>query len=215
MLASVHLSTAYLAPIQYYTKFILADKIFIESFENFTKQTYRSRCDILGANGRLTLSIPIEKVHGEKMSIREVRIDYKTDWQRIHWQSLVSAYNSSPFFMYYADDLFPFYQKKESFLFDFNLKLTQKICELVGIDANRISLTEKFEKDIENDYRQSISPKPSQHKEDAIFYAEPYYQIFAEKFGFIPNLSIVDLLFNEGPEAINVLKQSIKISTQE
>jgi hypothetical protein len=214
VLASVYLSTAYLAPIQYYSKFILADEVFIESFENFTKQTYRTRCDILGANGRLILSIPVEKAHGDKMPVKEVRIDYRTDWQRIHWQSLVSAYNSSPFFMYYADDLFPFYQKKEPFLFDFNLKLIQKICELVGIDANKISLTEKFEKEIEYDYRQSISPKFSQQREDTLFYAKPYYQIFAEKFGFTPNLSIVDLLFNEGTEAISVLKQSVRTSTQ-
>ena len=164
----VYLSTAYLPNIQYFSKLLAADKIYIEQHENFLKQSYRTRCDIYAANGIMQLSIPIERKSGEKMLIKDVRIDYKQDWQHIHWQSIVSAYQSSPFFEYYSDDLIPFYHKKETFLFDFNYKLLEKMLELTSIKAS-ISFTDNYVMEVnfaDYDYRISISPKPRLQQPD-------------------------------------------------
>lgn len=198
---TAYLSTAYLGNVQYYSKLASADTAFIEQHEHYQKQSYRNRCCIVGANGVLTLVIPIEKDHGKKMPIRDVRIDYSKVWQQNHWRAILASYNSSPFFEYYADDIRPFYEKKERFLFDYNLNLTNVILDLLSVKAN-IVLTQEYDAEVEDkqfDYRQSISPKARLAKPDSFFSSKEYFQVFALKLGFIPNLSIVDLLFNEGP----------------
>ncbi|MDR2938542.1 MAG: WbqC family protein [Prevotellaceae bacterium] len=203
------LSSAYFAPVQYFCHLACAENIYLEAHEHYQKQTYRTRCNIAESHGALTLSVPVEKVHGEKMLIRDVRIDYSMPWQHVHRRALITAYNSSPFFMYYADEILPFFERREIFLFDLNLKITQCLCDILGIRTN-ILLTEKY-KLFENnplDFRQSISPKLAQQKADKNFYPQEYFQVFAHKLGFLPNLSILDLLFNEGPEALSVLKIS-------
>ncbi|MDL2255059.1 WbqC family protein [Parabacteroides sp. OttesenSCG-928-G06] len=202
MKTSVYLSTAYLGPVQQYTKMIAFDRIFIESRENYLKQTYRNRCTIAGANGPLSLSIPIEKTDTVKCLTRDIRISDHGNWRHLHWNALVSAYRMSPFFEYYADDLAPFYEKKWDFLFDFNEELRATICRLLDIQPE-ISYTEEYVAEVANDFREIIRPKHP--GEDASFRAKPYYQVFQEKHGFLENLSIVDLLFNMGPEGVIVL----------
>lgn len=204
------LSTAYFAPIQYYSEILKADKVYIEQFENFIKQTYRNRCVIPGGNGPIQLIVPVVKGRGPKILIKDLRISYDTDWQRNQWRTIFSAYSSSPFFEYYKDDILPFFEKRDTFLLDFNLRIHDAICELLEID-NIAVLTSDFEKVPEGtvNLRESISPK-NKAQNNMQFQPKKYTQVFSEKLGFLPNLSILDLLFNEGPNSYSILENSAK-----
>lgn len=207
---NVLLSTACFAPVQYFTKLSQFESVFIEQHENFQKQTYRNRYVILGANGPLPLVVPVVKGRGKKINIKDLKISYDTDWQRNHWRTIFSAYNSSPFFEYYQDDIRLYFEKPSKFLFDFNMAALETVCELVGIDPN-IQLTADFES-VPNEtlnLREAVSPKNQTAQPDPQFHPKPYTQVFSEKFGFTPNLSILDLLFNEGPNSIGVVQESI------
>lgn len=200
------LSTAYFAPVRYFSKLAAFPEIYIEQHENFIKQTYRNRTVILGANGPVSLIVPVEKGREQKIKIKDLRIAYDEEWQRNHWRTIFSAYNSSPFFEYYADDLEPFFRKKHIFLFDLNQQIAETILEILEIPTE-FNLTEDFEKIPENclNFREQISPKTHRTASDPHFSPRPYTQVFHEKFGFVPDLSILDLLFNEGPSAHSLL----------
>lgn len=208
---NILLSTACFAPIQYMAKLIQYEHTFIEQHENFTKQTYRNRYIVSGANGPLTLVVPVVKGRGRKIKIRDLQISYDTDWQRNHWRTIFSAYNSSPFFEYYQDDLQPFYNKPWNYLFDFNIAAIYTLCDLLELEVN-IHLTPDYELVPENtiNFRESITPKSAKAAPDNLFQPESYTQVFTSRFGFIPNLSILDLLFNEGPNSISILQNSIQ-----
>ena len=197
-----YLSTAFLGPVQYYSKLVSFDEIRIEAEENYPKQTYRNRCMIAAANGVQALTVPVEKPEVLKAATRDIRISDHGNWRHLHWNALVSAYNMSPFFEYYADDFRPFYEKKYIFLIDYNDAIQTTICNLLDIHP-KISHTNKYEQSVENDFRNVIDPRHP--LPDETFSPNPYYQVFREKHGFIPNLSIVDLLFNMGPESIFIL----------
>lgn len=203
---TAYLSTAYLAPVQFYCKLLHFPTVKIEKEENYLKQTYRNRCVIAAANGALSLSVPIEKPETIKCLTKDIRISDHGNWRHLHWNALVSAYGTSPFFEYYQDDFAPFYEKKYDFLFDFNEELRILICSLLDI-APDVSYTDIYLPEVAYDFREIISPKSK--TEDPGFTAIPYYQVFREKHGFLPNLSIVDLLFNMGPEGLLTLRQSI------
>ena len=207
---SILLSAAYFGPIQYYSAIVKTEKVYIEQFENFIKQTYRNRCVILGGNGPIQLIVPVLKGRGPKTLIKDLQISYDTDWQRNHWRTIFSAYSSSPFFEYYKDDIQPFFETKHKFLLDFNLKIHENVCELLEIE-NSPMLTDDFERVPEGtiNLRESISPKIKTHSEKH-FQPVKYTQVFSEKLGFMPNLSILDLLFNEGPNGYSVLEGDIK-----
>lgn len=208
------LSTAYLAPVQYYAHLAKADEALIDIHEHYLKQTYRNRCIIAGPDGPVALSIPLEKAssHAE---IRELRISDHGAWRHHHWNAIRSAYGHSPFFEYYADDFLPFYDKPAGFLVDFNEALQQLVCSLLDIDTHT-SFTSSFihPAGIYTDLRAAISPRcpyteePAEHPTH--FHPQPYYQVFQQRLGFLPNLSIIDLLFNMGPEGLITLKKSLK-----
>ena len=199
-----YISSAYLGPVQQYSKMFHFPEVRIETSENYLKQSYRNRCIIAGANGPLPLSVPIVKPDTLKCLTKDIRISDHGNWRHLHWNAIVSAYNSTPFFEYYEDDFAPFYEKKYEFLFDFNEELRMLICQLLDIQP-QIQYTTSFEADVENDFRW-ISPK--QDIADPSFLLKPYYQVFQDKHGFLPNLSIIDLLFNTGNEGILILRDS-------
>lgn len=202
-MGEVCLTSAYLAPVEYYAALAKAETVFLEHCEFYEKQSYRNRCNIAGANGQLALTIPVEKSKGARMLTRDVRISEHSDWQLQHWRSIESAYNSTPFFEYYKDDLIPFYEKKWTFLWDFNAEIQLKMLELLDLQVD-IQLTREYKVDLDEkvlDARNSIHPK----KEADIDLFKTYYQVFEQRFGFIPNLSSIDLLFNMGNESILVL----------
>jgi len=206
---NILLSTAYFPPVQYFSKLLQFERIYIEQFENFSKQTYRNRCKILGANGIIPLVVPVVKGRGKKIKIRDLQISYDTDWQRNHWRTIFSAYNSSPFFEFYKDDIFPFFAKQHKYLFDLNQEVLESLCELLEMETLTV-FTEDFEKVPEHtlNFREALSPKKQKAMPDTNFNPKQYTQVFSEKFGFVPNLSILDLLFNEGPNSLNILQSS-------
>lgn len=172
--------------------------ISLERFENFPKQTFRTRTQIATANGILELIIPI--VHGkkERVAIKDIRINYDHPWQRLHWLSLQTAYRSSAYFEFYEDDLAPFYEKKYEFLMDFHVEQLQTLLKLLKM-KKEIHFTEAYTRESpqEIDYRSAIHPK----LKSLLVEPQPYYQLFSDKNGFQPNLSIIDLLFSQGPQA--------------
>ena len=197
------LSTAYLAPVEYYLQMNTHPQVIIEQHCNYIKQTYRNRCIIASANGLQTLSIPIVKPDSPKCTTKDIRIAEHGNWRHLHWNAIVSAYNSTPFFEYYADDFSPFYEKQQHFLFDFNETLRELVCSLLDISP-KVSYSDRYNTEIPSDtydLRESIHPK----KETNNTNFKPYYQVFENKYGFQANLSIIDLLFNMGNEAIMIL----------
>ena len=208
---AILLSTAYLPPVQYISKFLIHPEVWIEGQEHFIKQTYRNRATILAANGPESLIVPVEKGRSPKQKISDLRISYDTNWQHIHWQAIVSAYNSTPFFEILEDDFRPFFEKKFEFLFDFNEQILQTIFDILEI-APKIHVTPDFETVSSPflNFRGAIHPKPQKALEDSNFEPVVYTQVFDDKFGFTPNLSIIDLLFNCGSASYELLLKSAK-----
>lgn len=196
-----YLSTAYLPPVAYVKVISGSSATFIEKFENYQKQSYRNRCYIYSANGPLPLIIPIVR-GGDNRKIDTIRIDYSKEWQKQHWRAIFSAYNTSPFFDYYKDDIYHYYCNREPYLLNFNTSILNTILGLIGLD-DRPGFTTEFRECVEGvDLRDAIHPKRDEATKNK--YGQ-YHQVFAHKYGFLPNLSIVDLLFNEGPNAITYL----------
>ena len=202
------LQTTYFGPIQWYQKLYRYDHCLIEQYDSFQKQTYRNRCVIATANGTQALTVPVEHTpisHQPSALTHQLRISDHNQWRRVHWNALQSAYSESPFFEYYADDLHPFFCQEYEFLIDFNEAIRQKICELIDIHPH-VEYTTEYTSAISHqpsaitDYRDIINAKHPQP--DAEFTPKEYWQVFQHKHGFLPNLSILDLLFNMGPESI-------------
>ena len=172
--------------------------MFLEHCETFQKQTYRNRCLIATTNGIQALTVPVER---DAEQIGSVRISDHGNWRHLHWNALKSAYGESPFFDYYQDDIRPFFERRWDYLLDFNEAIRKKMCELLDIEPI-VSLTETFiaPEGLAGDFRSAIRPK---HPEpDSDFTPKRYYQVYEQKHGFLPNLSILDLLFNMGPESV-------------
>ncbi len=204
---TIYLSSAYLAPVEYYSKLKAYDKIYIEQHDHYVKQTYRNRCNIAGPEGVLSLSVPIIRPDTPKCAMKDIRISDHGNWRHLHWNAIESAYNNTPFFEYYKDDLRPFYENKYTFLADFNEELRCKICELMDISPV-VEHTASYHTDFlpdEADYREVIHPKKDYTEVDKDFLPKPYYQVFESRHGFLPNLSVIDLLFNMGPESVLIL----------
>ncbi len=204
-MTQVLLSSAYLPNVCYFSKIFNHDSTLVEQWSFYEKQTYFNRCTIATANGRMDLSIPVEKANG-KQCVRDIRVSVHNNWQQLHWRAIKSAYNSAPFFEYYEDDFAPFYEKKYQFLLDFNMELTHLIMNLLEIKT-KVELTENYIDFHTNDFRQIIHPKKLSSV-DKTFIDVPYYQVFKKKNGFVSNLSIVDLLFNMGNESRIVLRDA-------
>ncbi len=188
----------YFGDVAHYTVMAKADEIYFESADNFQKQTSRNRTHIMGANGLLMLNVPLKHNRaGNRQLTRDVRIENSFPWQDLHWKSLCSAYRSSPYFEFFEDDLQPLFVEKQAFLLDFNMKTILLVSDLIKIDHVEIFHTDEYTMDPGepfNDYRYLIQSKKVKFKN------EPYQQVF-DKLDFLPNLCILDLLFNLGPQA--------------
>lgn len=202
------LNTAYFPPIEYMSGINAGMPVLIEQFENYGKQSYRNRCLVLSANGVLPLTVPVKKNGRIKFLTREAEIDYSTPWQKLHFRGIVSAYQNSPFYEYYEDDIRPYFEQKEKFLLDLNLKILQTLTRLLKLKCE-IALTPDYIPEHTpgySDFRNIIHPKV--HTDVCklpFFTSKTYSQTFGEKFPFTPRLSILDLLFNIGPEAKSYL----------
>jgi hypothetical protein len=185
----------YAGNIQYFLLLKQAKQPVFDKHEHYIKQTYRSRCSIYGANGKLDLIIPVEKGKQGHQAMKDVKISYQQDWQRLHWKSLESAYRSSPYFEYYEHKFVPFYEEKTEYLADYNLKIHEVLCKLLEIDFNP-AFTESYQTENIIDQRSFADPLI---KINAEF--KSYTQVFETRHGCIENLSVLDLLFNCGPEA--------------
>jgi hypothetical protein len=203
-------STAYFGPVQYFSKFLVHKTRVIEICDHYSKQTYRNRCNIYGANGILTLSIPVLKGHGHKTKVKDIKIDGSKKWQKLHWKGIQSAYSHSPFFEFYMDEIQSLVMNSHQYLLDLNTEILRVMLSHLDIDTE-FSLTSEFAEypgDTAMDYRDLIHPK-AELSEDPHFKVIPYQQVFGEKHGFLPNLSILDLLFNEGPNSRMIIEKSI------
>ena len=224
MMQTALLSTTYFGPIQWYQKLYRYDQVLIEQHESFPKQTYRNRCLIATTQGVQALTVPVEHrsmdngqwtMDDGQYTIKNIRLSDHGNWRHLHWQALQSAYGDSPFFEYYADDLRPFFEPQWEYLLDFNEAIRAKMCELIDIQPH-VAYTTEYQPETSNfklqtsnfklqtsnskDFRTAINPKHP--AEDPDFQPRRYYQVYEQKHGFLPNLSILDLLFNMGPESI-------------
>ena len=196
-------STAYLPPISFFVYATLAKEIRIEACENFIKQTYRNRCCIYSANGKLNLSIPLDHCRRAQLPLKDVKINYAAPWNQIHWRAITAAYNKSAYFLYYRDDFEKFFTVKYSWLLDFNYELLTVCLKQLRLNKE-ITYTESFQNSYDNgDLRSIINPR---NEPDFCFV--PYTQVFDVKSGFISDLSIIDLLFNCVPDSIDYLKHT-------
>lgn len=193
------LSTAYFGPVQWFQKVNRYDLAIVDERESFLKQTYRNRCIIATANGPQALTVPVER--GATGDISSLRISDHGNWRHIHWNALCSAYGESPFFDYYEDDVRPFFEERWEYLCDYNMAIARKMCELLQV-KEPVNTADVGPVDVSDvaDFRSLIRPKHAEP--DAEFEARPYWQVFGQKNGFLPNLSVLDLLFNMGNEAV-------------
>ena len=196
------LSSVYCGSIEYYTILKHAEEVLIDSKEHYAKQTYRNRCEIYGANGKLNLTIPLVR-RGQRVAVHDAQIENDFGWRKLHWRSIESAYRSSPYFEFYEHHFIPIFEKEHTHLFQLNQQIQNKIIQILDLGVI-IKETESYQKYHSGytDYRDTIHPKIAPKNKLA---GKRYIQVFESKYGFIPNLSILDLLFNEGPNAISYL----------
>lgn len=202
----LYLGSAYWAPVSYYTAMYRHGGAVIEQHDVYMKQTYRNRCTIIGAQGEQVLTVPIEKP-APRMLMRDIRISDHGNWRHLHRSAIASAYGSSPFYEYYADDINHFYDQRYDYLIDYNCAQIDCVCNWLGIrlDVLRSDSYLSATPDIVTDLREAIHPK---HPNMALlepYTSKEYYQVFAERHGFVPELSILDLLCNMGNESLLIL----------
>jgi len=196
----------YFPSVAHFAAMLKADEVIFEMHDNYQKQTYRNRTFIYGANGKLQLSVPVIYSQKERQKYRDIKIHNTEKWQMLHWKSLESAYKTSPFFEFYEDELQPLFTQKAAYLLDFNLKCFETILECLQLDINT-SKTKGFQKETtdQSDFRSLANSRKEPN-----FDFDNYTQVFGEKHGFISNLSILDLLFNEGTNAVSYLENQFK-----
>jgi hypothetical protein len=195
------ISTAYLPTVEYFALIYTAKSVFIEKEENYLKQTYRNRCYILSAHGPQLLSVPVYLGSVHKTRVKDIRIDYSKRWQQVHLRAMTSSYNASPYFEFYFDNIERIISKNHEFLLDLNMAVTESLLRILNIDKT-LTYTTEFElldKNL-NDYRYKIAPKSG-----STYSQKKYLQVFDTGKGFVPNLSVIDLIFNLGPEAVKYL----------
>jgi hypothetical protein len=198
MAGKILLSTAYLPPVEYFSLISVADEVLIETEENYIKQSYRNRCYILTAHGRQLLSVPVYLGSQHKIKLKDIRIDYSKRWQQVHLGAIKASYSASPYYQFYFETIEKALSGKEDFLVDLNYGITMAILKMLKLEIP-VRFTTQFEPPAESDYdfRYKLNPKkPSQ------YCTKKYLQVFNTDKGSVHGLSIIDLIFNTGPEAV-------------
>ena len=189
-------TTAYFPSISYMARFLKEDAPLIEVWETYHKQTYRNRCRVMTANGAENLTVPVVKVNGNHTMTKDILVSDHAPWQHIHSRCLESAYKAAPYFDHYYDYLRPIFEGRFERLIDLNDAALQAVLKMLKVKKEIVHTTD-YIREAENDLREAFSPKK---QADATLFPK-YYQVFSEKFPFAPDLSVLDLIFNEGPEA--------------
>lgn len=192
----------YFPNIAHFAVMLQSDAFWFEVSGNYQKQSFRNRTEIYGANGKLALTVPVSYTQSNRQLFKDVKIANNNNWQQLHLKSLQSAYSMSPFFEFYIDDLMPIFEKRFDFILDLNLQCFELLNESLQLDL-KPQFTEKFDQNPKEmrDFRPIVQRNYSLHELDS------YVQVFTQKHGFISNLSILDLLFNEGPSTGLYLKK--------
>lgn len=200
MAGQILLSTAYLPPVEYFSRIKDATDIVIENEESYLKQTWRNRCMILAADGPVRLTVPVMKDGRKNTVVKDLTIDYSKRWQQVHLRAMISSYNSSPYFQFYFERIESCILRNHKYLIDLNNEILSVCLELLRLEK-KFSITKLYEpyQGYDDDYRYRITPKL-----ESDYYYSPYPQVFGTG-GFIPGLSIVDLIFNTGPQAADYL----------
>ena len=201
MSGKILISTAYLPPVEYFSLISGAGEILIEKEENYLKQSFRNRCYILSAHGPQLLSVPVYLGSQHKTQLKDIRIDYSKRWQQVHLGAITASYSASPYYQFYFENIEKIISKKSVFLIDLNTELTESVLKMLKFKL-QLSFTSHFEppSESENDYRYRISPK-----KESYFRVKEYLQVFSGSNRFVHGLSIIDLIFNVGPEAVEYL----------
>ena len=192
------LPVAYMPSVEYVAR-LLREESVVDLGEHYIKRSQRNRAQILSANGVMSLTVNVENANRPRQRITDVRIDYSKRWQHQHWVSIMSAYKSSPYFDHYAHLLEPFYKREWRYLVDYNMEYLSTLLRLLGVD-DKVNISEKYVAAREDDV--DLRPK---HNEGSTFVAEPYFQVFSDRMPFVANLSILDLLLCEGPQAVSAV----------
>lgn len=200
----------YLPPVQYFAHWAASSSVVLEQCAPYVKGTWRNRCVIATAGGPLVLSVPL--LSGKYLQpLRDVKIAYHEPWQRIHWRSIHDAYRKSPFFEFYADPLEAWFRQQPEYLVEWNVGLLSIILKALRLPAD-FETTEAFSAqapDNFRDLRDAFAFKPRLQRPDPLYRELRYVQVFEDRLGFLPNLSILDLLFCTGPEAVSILLRSV------
>lgn len=197
-LESCLLDCEYFPTIQWFEIFLNSDIVVLERYEYFERKSYRNRCIVAGPNGAITLSVPLAGGRNQKSIMKDVRIAYNENWQAQHWKTIKTCYNSTPYFEYFEPEIFNFFQTKFEFLVEMNVASIELVLRL-GKIKKEFRFTEFYSKEVScEDYRKSFSPENTENQKSSLSYIQP----FADRFGFIPNLSILDMLFCERLQAL-------------
>jgi len=208
---SILLSTAYFPPISWMAAALQSESTVIEIHETYPKQTFRNRCNIATSSGILSLTVPVKRVNGNHTKTCDIQIDNSGNWQLLHWRSIITAYNKSPYFLYYRDLFEPVFFKKHERLIDLNMEIFEKLLKAMQINTLKISYSTNYEiTPATCDLWNSFHPKTNRQPGIAIEF-QRYMQAFEENTGFISDLSILDLIFNLGPAAYHYLA-NLKLS---
>lgn len=192
------LPVAYMPSVEYVAR-LLREESVVDLGEHYIKRSQRNRAQILSANGVMSLTVNVENANRPRQMIKDVKIDYSKRWQHQHWVSIMSAYKSSPYFDHYAHLLEPFYKREWRYLVDYNMEYLSTLLRLLGVE-DKVNISEKYVAAREGDI--DLRPK---HNEGSTFVAEPYFQVFSDRMPFVANLSILDLLLCEGPQAVSAV----------
>ena len=192
------LPVAYMPSVEYVAR-LLREESVVDLGEHYIKRSQRNRAQILSANGVMSLTVNVENANRPRQRITDVRIDYSKRWQHQHWVSIMSAYKSSPYFDHYAHLLEPYYKREWRYLVDYNMEYLSTLLRLLGVE-DKVNISEKYVAAREDDV--DLRPK---HNEGSTFVAEPYFQVFSDRMPFVANLSILDLLLCEGPQAVSAV----------